>query len=260
MTQTDILEMKSKCDIVDEKAVLLPAIGIDSAKDSKKEYCSLAIIDNRDILWMIPDDVTYVSGLCRSLADRGMIESKTYLYNRYALHNIKVIGGKGLESAQFMFQDLDTNILDIKELDLSNVESFRRMFDHAYIRKLDHNIKSSKAAAVDKMFYDCKINVADDRDYFDLSGLNIEPRYTDYMFNRAELPTVIDIRNIHPKANILCQTLMFGAPQDGFSHDMWYVTSDKFIIKEYEASNAGNYIHIANETEADEFIKEIKTS
>lgn len=258
MTQLDILEMKSKCDIVNEKAVLLPAIGIDSAEDRKKKYYSLAIIDDRDILWMIPDDVTYAGGLCESLAERRIIESRTYIYNRYMLHNIKVIGGKGLDSAQFMFQDLDANILDIKELDLSNAESFRRMFDHAYIRKLDHNIKSFKAVAVDKMFYDCKINVADDRDYFDLSGLNIAPRYTDYMFNRAELPTLIDIRNIHPKAKLLCETLMFGAPQDGFSHDMWYVTSDPFIIKEHEASNVERYVRIVNERDADEFIKGIK--
>ncbi len=258
MTQKDILEMKSKCDIVSEKAVFLPAIGIDSAKDSKKEYYSLAIIDDRDILWLIPDDVTHVSGLCRSLAELGMIERRSYLYNRYILHNIKVIGGKSLESAQFMFQDLEVNILDITELDLSNVESFRRMFDSAYIRKLDHNIKSSKATQVDKMFYNCKINVADGRDYFDLSGLNIAPRYTDYMFNRAELPTVIDIRNIHPAANIMFETLMFGVPQDGFSHYMLYVTSDPFIINDYETSNIERYVRIVNERDADEFIEEIK--
>lgn len=258
MTQKDILEMKSKCDIINEKAVLLSATGIDSAKDRKKKYFSLAIIDDKDILWMIPDDVTYASGLCRSLAEHGIIESRTYIYNRYKLNNVKVIGGKGLKSVQSMFQDLEANLLNIKELDLSNVESFRRMFDAAYIGKLDHRIKASKATEVDKMFYSCTINVADDRDYFDLSGLNITPKYTDYMFNRAELPTLIDIRNIHPTASIAFETLMFGAPQDGFSHDMWYATSDPFIIKEYEASNAGKYVHIVSERDADEFIEGIK--
>lgn len=73
--------------------------------------------------------------------------------------NIKVIGGKGLLTADLMFQSCKINTLDLSKFDASNVYSTNYMFSNTDIKNLNlDNLNVQKVVDMSQMFSGAKIS------------------------------------------------------------------------------------------------------
>lgn len=111
-------------------------------EDRSIYYTAGTTIGTEDtVLILIPDNVTTISPINEQLQMR---------------KSIKVVGGSGLRSTKFMFQEVmhyDLKRIDLNDFDTSNVENMGSMFLSCTAEKIDLlNLNTSKVINMDNMF------------------------------------------------------------------------------------------------------------
>ena len=115
--------------------------------------CYLISMSDTQHLVYIPDDVTEPNYNTRH----------TFTNNiKYLQGSLKIVGGKNLKDANFMFYECQAQSIDLSNLDTSNVTDMKCMFDGCTAQFLDiSSFNTSKVTNMLAMFYDCQAQSLD---------------------------------------------------------------------------------------------------
>ena len=90
--------------------------------------------DNSNHILIIPDDVKHIHPKLNSF---NAINERFYYPMSEINGTLKVIGGKGLDSTRYMFNDCKVQSLDLSSFDTSNVTNMNSMFEWCKAQSID---------------------------------------------------------------------------------------------------------------------------
>ena len=155
--------------------------------------------DNTKHILIIPDNVKYIYESGKSMQSRE--QKKLYKYMTSIKCALKVVGGKGLTSTCYLFNNCSAQYIDLSSFDTSNATDMPEMFRNCKAQSIDlRSFNTGKVTNMCSMFESCRVQS------LDLSSFNTS-NATDmsFMFYGCEAQ-FIDLRSFNTSnVKIMCK-------------------------------------------------------
>lgn len=152
--------------------------------------------DNSNNLLIIPDDV-------KCIYDEYKWWDSEFKRIERVKGNLKVIGGKGLNSTYHMFSNCRANLIDLSSFDSSNVVNMSYMFCNCEAKSIDlRSLNASKVTDMSYMFFKCEAKSIDLTSFNTSSVTNMESMF------RECWARSLDLRSFNT-SNVITMKQMF---------------------------------------------------
>lgn len=183
MTRKELADIYNKSKLLgDDNVRIFGTYKLDDTKDipTKVKMGGLLVsVHNRELLLAVSDEVSrltyemikqaFVFFVSKTGNEFTMIKNA----GMYELKLFKVVGGKGVKSADF--SNITAEVIDLSDFDFSNIESFDAMFKNVISERIIfNNPNTSNAKTMRNTFFNCHINK------LDLSGFDTKSVTTMY--------------------------------------------------------------------------------
>ena len=116
--------------------------------------------DNTKHILIIPDNVKYIYESGKSMQSRE--QKKLYKYMTSIKCALKVVGGKGLTSTCYLFNNCSAQYIDLSSFDTSNATDMPEMFRNCKAQSIDlRSFNTGKVTNMCSMFESCRVQSLD---------------------------------------------------------------------------------------------------
>ena len=191
MTRKELVDIYNKSKLLgDDNVQIFETYKIDDTKATPTKVKTgnlLVSVHDKELLLLVSDEVTKLTYemIKHSLIFFASKTEKSFTIspsnNIYQLKLFKVVGGKGVKSADF--GNIIAEVIDLSDFDFSNITSFDNMFKSVIAKRIIfNNPNTSNVKTMRNTFFSCHIND------LDLSGFDTRSVTTMYQtFHSARI-------------------------------------------------------------------------